>query len=105
MNDEYTTSPTTDGGVVVPARALDADRDGQPDYLTAEVIEVEESPRTALQAIPRGVRLGLYVAYALAGPVLIYLSAKGYVGTDEWALYAGVGTVFGITASGNVTAR
>ena len=100
MTDEYLTSPTDDGGVVVPARALDADRDGQPDYT-----EVEESPRTALQAIPRGVRLGLYVAYALAGPVLIYLSAKGYVGTDEWALYAGVGTVFGITASGNVTAR
>ena len=97
---EFTTSPTDDCGVVVPARALDADGDGTPDY--AE-LEVEESPRTALQAIPKGVRLGLYVAYALIGPVLIYLSAKGYVGTDEWALYAGVGTVFGITASGNVT--
>ena len=97
---EFTTSPTDDGGVVVPARALDADGDGQPDYA---VLEFEESPRTALQAIPKGVRLGLYVAYALIGPVLIYLSAKGYVGTDEWALYAGVGTVFGITASGNVT--
>jgi len=102
VTDEYLTSPTDDGGVVVPARALDADGDGQPDYLTAEV---EESPRTALQAIPKPVRLTLYVVYALAGPVLIYLSAKGYVGTDEWALYAGVGTVFGITASGNVTAR
>ena len=99
---EFTTSPTDDGGVVVPARALDADGDGQPDY---SALEFEESPRTALQAIPKGVRLGLYVAYALAGPVLIYLSAKGIVGTDEWALYAGVGTVFGITASGNVTAR
>ena len=98
---EFTTSPTDDGGVIVPARALDADRDGQPDYAAPE----EESPRTALQAIPRGVRLGLYVAYALAGPVLIYLSAKGIVGADEWALYAGVGTVFGITASGNVAAR
>jgi len=99
---EYNTSPTDDGGVVFPPRALDADGDGQPDYA---VLEVEESPRTALQAIPKGVRLGLYVAYALAGPVLIYLSAKGIVGTDEWALYAGVGTVFGITASGNVAAR
>lgn len=97
---EFTTRPTDDGGVVVPARALDADNDGHPDYAPDD-----ESPRTALQAIPRGVRLGLYVAYALAGPVLIYLTAKGIVGTDEWALYAGVGTVFGITASGNVTAR
>ena len=98
---EFTTSPTDDGGVIVPARALDADGDGQPDY----ALEFEESPRTALQAIPNPVRLTLYVAYALAGPVLIYLSAKGIVGADEWALYAGVGTVFGITASGNVTAR
>ena len=100
---EPQTYPTDDGGVIaghVPGRYLDADGDGKPDY--AEV-EFEESPRTALQSIPKGVRLGLYVAYALAGPVLIYLSAKGYVGTDEWALYAGVGTVFGITATGNVT--
>lgn len=98
MTDEYRTSPTSDGGVVFPARALDADNDGRPDYAPGD-----ESPRTALQAIPKGVRLGLYVTYALAGPVLIYLSAKGVVGADEWALYAGVGTVFGITASGNVT--
>ena len=101
---EPQTYPTDDGGVIAghvpPRRTIDADGDGQPDY---SELEVEESPRTALQAIPKGVRLGLYVAYALIGPVLIYLSAKGYVGTDEWALYAGVGTVFGITASGNVT--
>lgn len=58
---------------------------------------------TALQRIPEPVRLSLYVAYALAGPVLIYLSTKGLVSVDEWALYAGVGTVFGITATGNVT--
>lgn len=100
MFDEYTTSPTGDGGVVFPPRALDADGDGHPDYT-----EAEEGPRTALQAIPKPVRITLYVVYALAGPVLIYLSSKGYVGADEWALYAGVGTVFGITASGNVTAR
>lgn len=98
MTDEYLTSPTKDGGVVFPARALDADNDGHPDYAPED-----EPPRTALQAIPKGVRLGLYVAYALAGPMLIYLSAKGIVGTDEWALYAGLGTVFGVTASGNVT--
>lgn len=81
-------------------RALDADNDGQPDYLTAE-----DSPRTALQAIPRGLRLSLYVLYAVGGVVLIYLKDKGLVGADELGLWAGVGAVFGITAAGNVSAR
>lgn len=49
------------------------------------------------------VRGALYIGYALAGPVLIYPSSKGVVGVDEWAFYAGVGSVFGITAAGNVT--
>ena len=96
------TSPTADGGVVSPPRALDADGDGRGDYLTAEV---EESPRTALQAIPKSVRLTLYVLYAVGGVVLIYLEAKGIVGADELALWAGIGSVFGVTAAGNVATR
>jgi predicted Kef-type K+ transport protein len=54
------------------------------------------------QAIPAKVRFFAYVAYLIAGPVLIYTSAKGWTGDDEWALYAGLGTVFGLTAAGNV---
>lgn len=100
MNSEYTTSPTADGGVVVPARALDADNDGAPDYLTAEVVD---GPQTALQMIPRWLRLTLYAAYAVGGPVLIYLQGRGLVGADELALWAGVGSVLGLTAAGNVT--
>ena len=63
----------------------------------------EQAAQTALQRIPTPARLALYAGYALAGPVLIYLSAKGLIGPDEWMLYAGLGTVLGVTASGNVT--
>ena len=92
--------PTEDGGVVVgdnyhPERYADADGDGQPDG--------REDARTVLQLIPTPVRLALYTMYALGGPVLIYLQACGLVGPDELALWAGIGTVLGITAAGNVT--
>ena len=77
-------------------------------YVPEHVAEpVEDAPeqavQTALQRIPTPARLALYAGYALAGPVLIYLSAKGLIGPDEWMLYAGLGTVLGVTASGNVT--
>ena len=38
MSDEYTTSPTDDGGAVVPARTIDADADGRPDYSTPRLL-------------------------------------------------------------------
>lgn len=63
----------------------------------------EQAVRTALQRIPTPARLALYAGYAVAGPVLIYLAAKRLIGPDEWMLYAGLGTVLGVTASGNVT--
>ena len=59
--------------------------------------------KTALQRIPAPVRLGIYVAVIVAGPVMIYLQAKGIVGADEWTLYASLATIFGVTAAGNVT--
>ena len=81
-------------------RALDADSDGKPDY-SVEPITL----RTALEAIPRPVRLALYLIYALGGVVAIYLSAKGIIGVDELTLWAGLGSVFGMTAAGNTSAR
>ena len=98
MTERYEqTSRDTDGGhTAPPQRYLDADGDGVPD-------EKPESAKTALQAIPRPVRLGLYAAYALGGPVLIYLQAKSLVGPEELALWAAVGSVFGVTAAGNVS--
>lgn len=56
-----------------------------------------------LANIPPKVRLALYVLYALAGPVLIYTAAKGWTGQDEFALYAGIGAAFGLTAASNVS--
>lgn len=99
---DFTTSPTDDGGAITPPRALDADGDGRPDY-TVETVLVEEAVPTALQRIPRGVRIALYAAYAIAGPLLAHLAAKGYIGADELTLYATLGPVLGITAAGNVT--
>lgn len=88
-----------------PARALDADNDGAPDYLDDMLTEVtlEDAVPTALQRIPRWVRLTIYAAYSLAGPVLAYLGVKGVVGVDELTLYATLGPVIGVTAAGNVT--
>lgn len=56
-----------------------------------------------LEKIPAKVRLALYLAYALAGPVLIYTAARGWTGNDEYALYVGIGTALGLTAAANVS--
>jgi len=55
-----------------------------------------------LEKIPAKVRLGLYLAYALAGPALVYTAARGWTGSDEYALYVGLGTALGLTAAANV---
>ena len=52
---------------------------------------------------PAKVRRVAYYVYASGSLVMAYLSAKGHVGLDEMALYAGVGGLFGFTAGGNVT--
>ena len=51
---------------------------------------------------PAEVRRIAYYVYAIGSLVMAYLSAKGHVGLDEMALYAGLGTLFGFTAGGNV---
>lgn len=66
-------------------------------------IAVGVDVKTALQRIPMPVRLGIYIAVIVAGPVMIYLQAKGIIGADEWTLYASLATIFGVTAAGNVT--
>ena len=58
-----------------------------------------------LQQVPDKVRVALYLVYALAGPVLIYLIDKRIAGADEMKLYLGVGSVFGLTAAANVAVR
>lgn len=55
-----------------------------------------------LSMIPPKVRLAVYALYAVGSVVMTYLSAKGVVGSDEVALYAGIGTVLGVTAASNV---
>lgn len=55
-----------------------------------------------LQSIPAKVRVALYLAYALAGPVLIYTAARGWTGESEYALYVGLGAALGLTAASNV---
>lgn len=57
------------------------------------------------ERIPARIRFALYVVYLLAGPILIYTSAKGWTGQDEWVLYAGIGSAFGLTAASNVNLR
>lgn len=53
------------------------------------------------QRIPEKVRFVIYVLYVIAGPVLIYLNAKGITGEEEYTLYIGVGVALGITAASN----
>ena len=53
--------------------------------------------------IPEKVRLVVYLAYAVLGPVLIYTEARGWTGAAEYALYVGVGTAVGLTAASNLT--
>ena len=56
-----------------------------------------------LQRIPTGVRLALYLVYAVAGPVLVYTAARGWTGAAEYGLYVGLGTALGLTAAANVS--
>lgn len=58
-----------------------------------------------LAHIPARVRLALYVLYAVAGPVMIYLAAKGITGEAEYALYVGLGIALGLTAASNITSE
>lgn len=55
-----------------------------------------------LQQIPDGLRLALYLLYALAGPLLIYTRSRGWTGDAEVTLWVGVGTALGLTAASNV---
>jgi len=56
-----------------------------------------------LTTIPPKVRQGLYLAYAVGGPVVAYCAAKGYVGDAELVLYASIGTALGLTAASNLS--
>lgn len=56
-----------------------------------------------LAAIPRPLRLGLYLVYAVAGPLLLWTKARGWTGQDEVVLWVGLGTALGLTAAANIT--
>ena len=58
-----------------------------------------------LQAIPASWRFALYVVYGIAGPVLIWTSSRGWTGEAEYALWIGLGSVFGFTAAANVDTK
>lgn len=126
MNDDYK-----------PARTLDEDGDGQPDFswLDAEppadawqdtaaddvvadppvaadrTVAPADGPLTItvrdrtslLQMIPSWVRGALYIAYGLAGGVLLYAIDRGWsgIGAPELKLYIYAGGVLGLTAAGN----
>lgn len=101
---------TPDGlHIVYPAhKALEAQETLHmtvPDDYTPERSTEFIGVHTALEAIPRPVRLALYLIYAIGGVILIYLSSKQIIGPDEMALWAGLGTVFGLTAAGNINNR
>ena len=55
-----------------------------------------------LTAIPEGVRLWIYVIYAVLGPVLLWTKAHGWTGQTEIDLWIGLGTALGLTAAANV---
>lgn len=55
-----------------------------------------------LSQIPGKYRVAFYLTYAVGGCVMTYLVSKGSLGTDEAALYTGIGSVFGVTAASNV---
>lgn len=58
-----------------------------------------------LTSIPPQVRAVLYYVFACGSVVLTYLAAKGRVGVDELALFAGIAAVFGFTAGANTPRR
>ena len=61
---EYETSPTPDGGVVNPPRALDADGDGAPDYSTPPTL-ADREPLAIRGAIVAAVTAGLHLLVVL----------------------------------------
>ena len=54
---------------------------------------------------PPKVRVALYYVYGVGSLVATYLAAKGTVGADEMALWAGLGVLFGLTAAVNTRTR
>lgn len=56
-----------------------------------------------LTKIPAKYRLIAYYGFGFGSLVVIYLSAKGIVGVDEITLWTGVGALFSLTASSNIT--
>ena len=52
--------------------------------------------------LPSKVRLSLYIFTAVAGPVVTYLLAKGYIGELEMALWAAETTAVTALAAFNI---
>jgi hypothetical protein len=52
---------------------------------------------------PHQVRVALYVLTALLSPVMVYLMAKGYIGTLEMALWGSEVTAVSLMAGFNVS--
>ena len=48
-------------------------------------------------------RLGLYLAYACLGPILLWTKAHGWTGQAEVDLWVGLGTALGLTAASNTS--
>ena len=98
---EYTTSPTDDGGVVVPAHALDADGDGQPDY--AEPTQVRFPWRAAVRtgmAVLVGLSLVLPVAWGIVNEEL---AKHGWVVSAPLAAFVATLIAIVSVAAGIVT--
>lgn len=53
--------------------------------------------------LPYKIRLGLYIVTGLSGPVMVYLLAKGWIGTLEMGLYTAEMSFVSILAALNVT--
>lgn len=58
-----------------------------------------------LALVPPKVRVVLYLIYAIGSVVATYLIAKEVIGLEEAALWAGIGTVLGLTAASNTTGQ
>ena len=99
---EFTTSPTDDGGVVVPARALDADGDGQPDYREPTQVRYpwRAAVRTAL-AVLVGLSLVLPIAWGIVNDEL---ARAGWVLTDPVAAVV-VAVIAGVSAAAGIVTR
>ena len=81
-----------------PTRALDADNDGAPDYLTAEVVEFTPAELVSIPPLPRTV---LYYLLALANAVAVPLVAAGKLDGLTVLIILNVASVFGFTLAAN----